>query len=78
MFADFSPDSEWSNHSHRGWTTLISFAVQAPWAACFCCLCSTPKDCRGLPYSRRCLRLRLRRRPRQHRVPIRLRLHKAT
>jgi periplasmic protein TonB len=29
MFADFSPDSDWSNHSHRGWTTLISFAVQA-------------------------------------------------
>jgi periplasmic protein TonB len=29
MFADFSPDSDWSNHSHRGWTTLISFALQA-------------------------------------------------
>ena len=29
MFADFSPDPDWSNHSHRGWTTLISFAVQA-------------------------------------------------
>jgi periplasmic protein TonB len=29
MFADFSPDSDWSNHSHRGWTTLISFAVQS-------------------------------------------------
>ena len=28
MFADFSPDSDWSNHSHRGWTTLISFALQ--------------------------------------------------
>ncbi len=28
MFADFSPDSEWSNHSHRGWTTLISFTLQ--------------------------------------------------
>jgi periplasmic protein TonB len=29
MFADFSTDSEWQNHSHRGWTTLISFAAQA-------------------------------------------------
>ncbi len=34
MFADFSPDSEWSNHSHRGWTTLISFAVQAGAVGC--------------------------------------------
>jgi protein TonB len=34
MFADFSPDSEWSNHSHRGWTTLISFAVQAAAVGC--------------------------------------------
>ena len=29
MFADFSPDSDWSGDSHRGWTTLISFALQA-------------------------------------------------
>ena len=29
MFADLLSDSGWSNHSHRGWTTLISFALQA-------------------------------------------------
>lgn len=29
MFADLLSDSDWSNHSHRGWTTLISFALQA-------------------------------------------------
>jgi protein TonB len=29
MFADSFCDSSWANHSHRGWTTLISFAVQA-------------------------------------------------
>jgi periplasmic protein TonB len=34
MFAYFSPDSEWSNHSHRGWTTLISFALQALAVGC--------------------------------------------
>jgi periplasmic protein TonB len=34
MFADFSPDSNWSNHSHRGWTTLISFSVQAGAVGC--------------------------------------------
>ena len=34
MFADFSPDSQWSNHSHRGWTTLISFALQAGAVGC--------------------------------------------
>jgi protein TonB len=34
MFADFSSDSEWSNHSHRGWTTLISFTVQAGAVGC--------------------------------------------
>jgi protein TonB len=34
MFADFSPDSDWSNHSHRGWTTLISFALQAGAVGC--------------------------------------------
>ena len=27
-------DSGWSNHSHRGWTTLISFAVQAGAVGC--------------------------------------------
>jgi len=34
MFADFSPDSDWSNHSHPGWTTLISFALQAGAVGC--------------------------------------------
>ena len=34
MFADFSPDSDWSNHSHRGWTTLISFALQGVAVGC--------------------------------------------
>ncbi len=34
MFADFSPDSDWSAHSHRGWTTLISFALQALAVGC--------------------------------------------
>lgn len=29
MFADLLSDSDLSNHSHRGWTTLISFALQA-------------------------------------------------
>ena len=29
MFADSFCDSGWSNGSHRGWTTLISFALQA-------------------------------------------------
>ncbi len=29
MFADLLSDSDWSTHSHRGWTTLISFALQA-------------------------------------------------
>ena len=29
MFAEFLSDSGWSNHSHRGWTTLLSFALQA-------------------------------------------------
>jgi periplasmic protein TonB len=28
MFADSFCDSSWANRSHRGWTTLISFAVQ--------------------------------------------------
>ena len=34
MFADFSPDSDWSAHSHRRWTTLISFALQALVVGC--------------------------------------------
>jgi len=29
MFADSFCDSSWANRSHRGWTTLVSFAVQA-------------------------------------------------
>jgi protein TonB len=29
MFADVLSDSPWANRSHRGWTTLASFAVQA-------------------------------------------------
>ncbi len=29
MFADSFSDSDWSNHSHRAWTTLLSFALQA-------------------------------------------------
>lgn len=29
MFADLLSDSPWDNHSHRGWTTLGSFALQA-------------------------------------------------
>ena len=29
MFADSVCDSPWANRSHRGWTTLASFAVQA-------------------------------------------------
>jgi periplasmic protein TonB len=29
MFADSVCDSAWSEHSHRAWTTLISFALQA-------------------------------------------------
>ena len=34
MFADFLPDSDWSGHSRRGWTTLISFALQALAVGC--------------------------------------------
>ena len=34
MFGDFSPDSDWCHHSHRGWTTLISFALQAGAVGC--------------------------------------------
>jgi periplasmic protein TonB len=34
MFADSFCDSGWSNRSHRGWTTLISFALQALVVAC--------------------------------------------
>jgi protein TonB len=29
MFADSLCDSSWESRSHRGWTTLVSFAVQA-------------------------------------------------
>jgi periplasmic protein TonB len=29
MFADSLCDSSWAHRSHRGWTTLLSFAVQA-------------------------------------------------
>jgi protein TonB len=29
MFADSLLDSQWDNRSHRGWTTLASFALQA-------------------------------------------------
>lgn len=39
MFADSFSDSAWSNHSHRGWTTLISFALQA---LAICCLLLLP------------------------------------
>ena len=34
MFADPFCDSGWSNRSHRGWTTLISFAAQAVAVGC--------------------------------------------
>jgi protein TonB len=34
MFADSFCDSGWSNRSHRGWTTLISFVVQALAVGC--------------------------------------------
>jgi protein TonB len=34
MFADSFCDSRWSNRSHRGWTTLVSFAVQALAVGC--------------------------------------------
>jgi len=34
MFADSFCDSGWSNRTHRGWTTLISFAVQSFAIAC--------------------------------------------
>ncbi len=34
MFADSFCDSGWSNRSHRGWTTLVSFALQALLVAC--------------------------------------------
>jgi len=34
MFADFLPDSDWSGHSRRGWTTLVSFALQALAVGC--------------------------------------------
>lgn len=31
MFADSLLDNNWDNRSHRGWTTLVSFALQAVW-----------------------------------------------
>lgn len=34
MFADPLSDADWSNHSHRGWTTLISFTLQALAVGC--------------------------------------------
>ena len=34
MFADSFCDSDWSNRSHRGWTTLISFSLQAIAVGC--------------------------------------------
>ena len=47
MFADFLSDSDWSNHSHRGWTTLISFALQALAVGCLLLLPLLYTD--GLP-----------------------------
>src|SRR3954451_22247305 len=47
MFADLLSDSEWSNQSHRGWTTLVSFAVQALGLGCLLVLPLFYKD--GLP-----------------------------
>jgi periplasmic protein TonB len=29
MFADYISDNSWANHSHRGWTALVSFTTQA-------------------------------------------------
>jgi hypothetical protein len=29
MFADSFCDTNWDNQSHRGWTTLLSFGLQA-------------------------------------------------
>lgn len=34
MFADSFCDSGWSNGSHRGWTTLLSFVLQALMVGC--------------------------------------------
>jgi protein TonB len=34
MSADLLSDSHWSNHSHRGWTTLISFSLQVLVVSC--------------------------------------------
>jgi len=39
MFADSFCDSGWSNHSHRGWATLASFALQL---LALCCLLLLP------------------------------------
>src|SRR5438128_10926847 len=34
MFADSFCDSGWSDRSHRGWTTLVCFALQALGVGC--------------------------------------------
>ena len=48
MFADSFCDSDWSNRSHRGWTTLISFALQAVAVGCLLLLpLFYTKDYRG-------------------------------
>ena len=47
MFADFLPDSDWSGHSRREWTTLISFALQALVVGCLLLLPLLYTD--GLP-----------------------------
>ena len=39
MFADSFCDSGWSNRSHRGWATLVSFALQL---LALCCLLLLP------------------------------------
>ena len=35
MFADSLLDAAWTDHSRRGWTTFVSFAVQAIAAGVF-------------------------------------------
>ena len=47
MFADSFCDSGWSNGSHRGWTTLVSFALQALVVGCLLLL--PPLYTQGLP-----------------------------
>ncbi len=79
MFADSFCESGWSNRSHRGWTTVISFAVQALAVGCLLLLPLLYTE--GLP------RLALftpllvpvhRRLPRRNHVRFRLLQHKAT